>query len=194
MWYNESESSDTFYIRSDRMEDFIRDVIIYAAFTSTLFSIAAKFINKNRGEEETISSDYVVFKIKKNARIVLYITCFVFLVVMPVLSINTIIKDKEIGLLICNLFLIILSILSLLVIKYDKIVYKDGAFRKKNIFGKTRIYKFDDVIKVKYMTNKNDSFLTLYFKNNRKLQMHSYYTNFDWVLKEIKIRKIEIYN
>ena len=176
------------------MEDFIQNVIKYACITSILGGIVAKFINKDRDEEKVTSSSVVVFEIKKNAKIVIYIACFVFLIVMPALSINTIIKDKEIGLLIFNLLLIILAILLLLVMKYDKIIYKNGVFRKKNIFGKTRIYKFDDVINVKYKTNRNDSMITFYLKNNRKFEMHSYYTNFDWVLKEIKIRKIEIYN
>ena len=176
------------------MEDFIQNVIKYACITSILGTIIAKFINKDRSDEKTINSDTIVFEIKKNAKIVLYIACFVFLIVLPFLSINTIIKDREIGLLIFNLFFITLAILLLLVMKYDKIIYKNGVFRKKNIFGKTRIYKFDDVISVKYQTNKNDSMITFYLKNNKKFIMHSYYTNFDWILKEIKIRKIEIYN
>lgn len=176
------------------MEDFVQNVITYAAFTSILGIIITKFINKDIGDDNITGSDVVVFQIKKNAKIVLYIVCFVFLFVMPALSINTIIKDREIGLLIVNLFLIILAILSLLVVKYDKIIYKNGIFRKKNIFGKTRIYKFDDVVRVKYSANEKDSYLTLYLKNNKKLEIHSYYTNFNWVLKEIKIRKIEIYN
>lgn len=176
------------------MEDFFQNVITYAAFTSILGIIITKFINKDSGDDNITGSDVVAFRIKKNAKIVLYIVCFVFLFVMPALSINTIIKDREIGLLIVNLFLIILAILSLLVVKYDKIIYKNGIFRKKNIFGKTRIYKFDDVVRVKYSANEKDSYLTLYLKNNKKLEIHSYYTNFNWVLKEIKIRKIEIYN
>ena len=78
--------------------------------------------------------------------------------------------------------------------KYQKIVYKNGVFKKKNIFGKTKIYKFDDVVRAKYSTSNYYSSVVLYTKNKRKLQFTSYQNNIDWVLKEIKIRNIDIYN
>ena len=115
---------------------------------------------------------------------------------MPAALISELTKDGSVGLLsiIISIIFIILSIYLLLVMKYEKIIYKNGVFRKKNILGKTKIYNFDDVVRAKYKVNKNDGVVILYFKNKRKLEINSYQTNFDWVLKEIKIRNIEIYN
>lgn len=176
------------------MENFIFNFIKYFIILS-LIGIIKKFMSKSRDEEENITnSDVVVFILKKNAKLMLYISSFVFIIVFPAISINTIIKDKEIGLLICNIIMILIGIFLLYVIKYEKMIYKNGEFRNKNIFGKTRIYKFDDVIKAKYINGNNGKRIILYFKDNRKLPIESFHTNFDWVLKEIKIRKIEIYN
>lgn len=61
-------------------------------------------------------------------------------------------------------------------------------------FGKKRIYKFDNVIKAKYKESHSYKNVILYTNNNKKLEICSYLTNFDWVLKEIKVRGIDIYN
>lgn len=177
------------------MEDFIQNYFKYFIIIA-IGGLVSKFMSRDRNEEKTMSSDVVIFEIKKNAKIIIYIACFVFIVVIPVASISELTKEGRIGLLtlIISLTFIMLSVYLLLAMKYEKIIYKNGVFRKKNILGKTKIYNFDDVIKAKYKVNKNDGVVILYFKNQRKLEINSYQTNFDWVLKEIKIRNIEIYN
>ena len=177
------------------MEDFIQNYLKYFIIIA-IGGLVSKFMSKERDEEKTISSDVVIFEIKKNAKIVLYIACFALMIVMPAALISEISKDGSVGLLsiIISIIFIMLSIYLLLVMKYEKIIYKNGVFRKKNILGKVKKYNFDDVTRAKYKVNKNDGVVILYFKNKRKLEINSYQTNFDWVLKEIKIRNIEIYN
>jgi len=177
------------------MEDFIQNYLKYFIIIA-IGGIVSKFMSKDRNEEKTTSSDIIIFEIKKNAKIVLYIACFALIVIMPTALISELTKDGSVGLLsiIISIIFTILSIYLILIMKYEKIIYKNGVFRKRNILGKTKIYNFDDVIRAKYKVNKNDGVVILYFKNKRKLEINSYQTNFDWVLKEIKIRNIEIYN
>ena len=178
-----------------KMEDFIQNYFKYFIIIA-IGGLVSKFMSKDRNEEQTMSSDVVIFEIKKNAKIILYIACFVFIVVIPAASISEMTKEGSVGLftLIINLIFIVLCVYLLLAMKNEKIISKNGIFRKKNIFGKTKIYNFNDVIRAKYKANNNDGIVILYFKNKRKLEINSYQTNFDWVLKEIKIRNIEIYN
>ena len=91
------------------MEQFIQNFIKYFIIISS-GGIVVKFMSKARDEEKKTNSDIIVFEIKKNAKLVLYIACFVFLVILPAASINLIIKDKDIGLLIFNFLLLYLSI------------------------------------------------------------------------------------
>lgn len=177
------------------MEEFIQNYLKYFIIIA-IGGVVSKFMSKDRNEEKTTSSDIIIFEIKKNAKIVLYIACFALIVIMPAALISELTKDGSVRLLsiIISIIFIIISIYLLLVMKYEKIIYKNGVFRKKNILGKTKIYNFDDVVKAKYRINNNDGRVILYFKNKRKLEINSYQTNFDWVLKEIKIRNIEIYN
>lgn len=145
-------------------------------------------------KKKTKDSDYVVFEVKKNAKLAIYIMCFLILIVLPIASIKPIFEDGDVGLLIGNIIFIFAAIYLLVGMKYEKIVYKNGVFKKKNIFGKTKVFRFDDVIKAKYQMNDGSGRILLYTKNKKKLEIHSFHTNFDWVLKEIKIRNIEIYN
>lgn len=153
-----------------------------------------KFMSKEREEERTKDDDNVVFEIKKNAKISIYVMCFLILVVLPIASIKPIFVEGDGGLLIGNIIFILSAVYLLIGMKYEKIVYKNGTFRKKNIFGKTKVFKFDDVVKAKYQMNNGSGRVLLYTKNKKKLEIHSFHTNFDWLLKEIKIRNIDIYN
>lgn len=159
-----------------------------------LNSELSKFMSNDREEEKTKDLDNVVFEIKKNAKLAIYIMCFLILIILPIASIKPIFEEGNIELILGNLFFIPSGIYLLFGMKYERIVYKNGIFKKKNIFGKTKIYKLDDVIKAKYQMNNGSGRVVLYTKNKKKLEIHSFHTNFDWVLKEIKIRNIEIYN
>lgn len=152
-----------------------------------------KFMSKEREEEITKDSKNVVFKVKKNAKISIYVMCFLISVILPIASIKPIFEDGDGGLLILNIICIPVSIFLFIGTK-DEMVYKDGVFRWKTIFGKTKTYNFDDVIKAKYQEGNGSARIVLYNKDKKKLEFTSYHTNFDWVLKEIKIRNIEIYN
>lgn len=153
-----------------------------------------KFMSKEREEERTKDSDNVVFEIKKNAKLAIYIMCFLFIVVLPIASIKPIFEDGDGGLLIVNIIFMSLCIFLLFAIKREKIIYKNGIFKKQGLIGKTEFIKFDDIIKAKYQQGNGNARVLLYTKNKKKLEINSYQTNFDWVLKEIKIRNIEIYN
>ena len=133
---------------------------------------------------------------KKNVKIVTTIIGLLSIIVFPSLAIATIIKGNtdEAELIIIGAVFLIMGLYILIGMKYQKIIYKDGKFIKKNIFCKKRIYRFDNVIKAKYKENNSYKSIILYTTNNKKLVIYSYLTNFDWVLKEIKIRGINIYN
>lgn len=103
------------------MEDFIQNYFKYFIII-VAGGIVSKFMSKDRDVEKATSSDVVIFEIKKNAKIVLYIACFVFIVVLPAATISELTKEGRIGLvsLIINLIFIILSIYLLLVMKNEK--------------------------------------------------------------------------
>ena len=171
------------------MEEFIRNL-----FVMSIIAFVFIFMSKSEKTEKTENSDIIVFDFKKNTKIVLKILCFFLMIVLPAFCIRTIIEEKNIGVLIFCIVCILYSLILLIIMKYQKIIYKNGVFKKKNIFGKTKIYKFDEVVKAKYSTSNYYSSVVLYTKNKRKLQFTSYQNNIDWVLKEIKIRDIEMYN
>lgn len=164
-----------------------------------IVSLLIAFMNKNNKSDNLYNSDDSDFKIldcKRNVKIVMTTISLLSIIVFPLLSIITIIKDNtdETELIIISTLFLIAGLFVLIGMKYQKIIYKDGKFIKKSIFGKKRIYKFDNVIKAKYKENNSYKSVTLYTNNNKKLEICSYLTNFDWVLKEIKIRGIDIYN
>ena len=115
------------------------------------------------------------------------------LVVLLIASIKPVFKEGNVEVIFANIIFIPAGIY-LLIGTNDEMVYKNGIFRWKNIFGKLRTFKFDDVVKAKYQSGNGSARIVLYTKNKKKLEFSSFHTNFDWVLKEIKIRNIEIYN
>jgi len=171
------------------MEEFIRNLLIMS-----IIALGIVFMSRSDKKEKIENSDVIVFDFKKNIKIVLKILCFFLMIVLPIFTMRTIIEEKNIGVMIFCIVCILYSLLLLIVMKYQKIVYKNGVFKKKNILGKTKIYKFDEVVRAKYSTSNYYSSVILYTKNKEKLQFTSYHNNIDWVLKEIKIRNIEIYN
>jgi len=171
------------------MEEFIRNL-----FVMSIIAFVFVFMSRSDKKEKIENSDVIVFDFKKNTQIVLKILCFFLMIVLPIFCMSTIIEEKNIGALIFCIVCILYSLILLIIMKYQKIVYKNGIFKKKNIFGKTKIYKFDDVVRAKYSTSNYYSSVVLYTKNKRKLQFTSYQNNIDWVLKEIRIRNIDIYN
>ena len=171
------------------MEEFIRNLLIMS-----IIALGIVFMSRSDKKEKIENSDVIVFDFKKNIKIVLKILCFFLMIVLPAFCIRTIIEEKNIGVLIFCIVCILYSLILLIIMKYKKIIYKNGVFKKKNIFGKTKIYKFDEVVRAKYSTSNYYSSVVLYTKNKRKLQFTSYQNNIDWVLKEIKIRNIDIYN
>lgn len=172
----------------------IRNIIVVI-----IVSLLIAFMNKTNKNDNLYNSDDPNFKIldcKKNVKIVMTIVGLLSIIVFPSLSIATIIKDNtdEVELIIISAVFLIAGLFILIGMKYQKIIFKDGKFIKKSIFGKKRIYKFDNVIKAKYKENNSYKSVILYTNNNKKLVIYSYLTNFDWVLKEIKVRGIDIYN
>lgn len=164
-----------------------------------IVSLLTAFMNKDNKSDDLYNSDEPNFKIldcKKNVKIVTTIIGLLSIIVFPSLAIATIIKGNtdETELIIIGAVFLIMGLYILIGMKYQKIIYKDGKFIKKNIFCKKIIYRFDNVIKAKYKENNSYKSIILYTNNNKKLVIYSYLTNFDWVLKEIKIRGIDIYN
>lgn len=172
----------------------IRNIIVVI-----IVSLLIAFMNKTNKNDNLYNSDDPNFKIldcKKNVKIVMTTIGLLSIILFPVLSIITISKDNtdEAELIIISVVFLIMGLFLLIGMRYQKIIYKDGRFIKKNIFGRKKIFKFDDVIKAKYKSNNAYNSIILYTNKNRKLEINSYLTNFDWVLKEIKIRHIDIYN
>lgn len=171
------------------MESFISKFI-----SAILIILVFKFMSKKQKNEDIIDSDIIIFQPKKNAKIISYIMCFILIIIFPLVSLKTIIKDKETALLIVNLISIFFGVCLLLATKYDVTTYENGVFKKKNIFGKTKVYQFTDVVKAKYINNDVAGSITLYFKNKKKLEFNSFETNCNWLLNELEKRNIDICN
>ena len=172
--------------------------LIESLITGFIISLLIAFMRKDNDKDKEYlnNSDIIVLDCKKNVKTVMTLVGWFAIIFFPALSLITIIKDDTdaIELIVMSTFFLLAGSYLLIGMKYQKIIYKNGSFVKKNILGKNKIYSFNDVVRAKYKSNNAIETIILYTNENKKLEINSYLTNFDWVLKEIKKRNIEIHN
>ena len=115
------------------MEEFIRNL-----FVMSIIAFVFIFMSKSEKTEKTENSDIIVFDFKKNTKIVLKILCFFLMIVLPAFCIRTIIEEKNIGVLIFCIVCILYSLILLIIMKYKKIIYKNGVLKRKIFLAKQK--------------------------------------------------------
>ena len=173
------------------METIIRSIIV-----GIIFSLVIVFMKKDKNEDTINDNDVVVLDCKKNVKIVMTIVSLFGIIVFPIVPVILYIQKEPdvVPFIIMSLIFFIFGLYLLIGMKYQKIIYNNGTFIKKNFLGKSKKYKFDNVVRAKYKRNGWFDSIILYDSQKRKLEINSYLTNFNTILKEMKIRHIEFNN
>ena len=173
------------------MEILIRSIIV-----GFVISLVIAFMKKGKDEENMSESGIIVLDCKKNVKIVMTIVSLFGIVIFPIIPVILYIQKEPdlVPFIIMSLIFFIFGLYLLIGMKYQKIIYNNGSFIKKRLIGKERILKFDDVVNAKYKKNGWYDSIILYDYQNKKFEINSYLTHFHTILKEMKIRHIDIYN
>lgn len=144
-------------------------------------------------DDKNVNKNIIILDCKKSVKIIMTIFGIIEVSLLPILCILSIIKGNIINreLFILGILFLPFGLITLIGMKYQKIIYKDGTFIKKNVFGKEKKYKLIDAIKVTYVKNFFDT-ITLFYDNNKKLEITSFLTNVNLVLGEMKSKNINI--